>query len=58
MAPVQSPVPVGAGRRLRTSQRVILGAFVALLAAWYLAPLIFGVRVPSGTTPPAAAQGY
>lgn len=58
VAPVQSPVPVGVGRRLRTSQRVILAAFVALLAAWYLAPLIFGVRAPSGPTPPSAAQGY
>lgn len=58
VAPIQSPVPVGASRRLRTSQRVILGAFVALLAAWYLAPLIFGVRAPARSTPPSAAQGY
>ena len=58
VAPIQSPVPVGAGRRLRPSQRLILGAFVALLAASYLAPLIFGVRASARPMPPAAAQGY
>lgn len=39
-APVQSPVPVGAGDRLSGFQRVVVGIFVAALALAYVAHLV------------------
>ena len=46
-APVQSPVPVS--RRLSLVQRLVLGAFIALMALMYLSQLM-----PVPTTAPAA----
>lgn len=39
-APVQSPVPVGAGERLSGFQRTLVGVFVAFLALAYLIHLV------------------
>lgn len=48
-APVQSPVPVGAGARLSGVQRFVVGLFVVILAMGYVAhllPALPGVGAP------------
>lgn len=57
-APVQSPVPVGAGDRLSGFQRMVVGFFVAALAFTYLAHLVPQPRgAPSEAPVPVSPGG-
>lgn len=57
-APVQSPVPVGAGDRLSGFQRVVVGFFVVALALTYLAHLVPQPReIPTDSAVPVSPGG-
>ena len=54
-APIQSPVPVS-GARLGPVARLVLGAFVLVLALGYLAQLLPTARSGAGSPAPAGAH--
>ena len=56
-APVQSPVPVGVGRRLSLFQRALLALFVACLAMTYLVQLLPPAPRTVEAPPPGTPAG-